>query len=158
VERHFTATAFVVHEGKTLLQWHRKLQQWMPPGGHLLLNEDPATGALREVLEETGLRTAIIPTAPHHTFPYPAQLAVPYAVLLEDIAVHGDGPHQHIDFIFFARSLDGEAVRPPLPDDLLLWVARHDLEANAPLSNGRERVCVPHDVRQLAIAAIDAAE
>ncbi|MCH7718966.1 MAG: NUDIX hydrolase, partial [Chloroflexi bacterium] len=36
MKRHFTATAFVVHRGKTLLHWHRKLEQWIPPGGHLL--------------------------------------------------------------------------------------------------------------------------
>ena len=43
---HFTATAFVVDNGRTLLHWHKKLQQWMPPGGHLLPDEDPASGAL----------------------------------------------------------------------------------------------------------------
>jgi len=35
VKRHFTATAFVVRGDATLLHWHRRLGQWMPPGGHI---------------------------------------------------------------------------------------------------------------------------
>jgi 8-oxo-dGTP pyrophosphatase MutT (NUDIX family) len=157
LERHFTATAFVVHDGKTLLQWHSKLQQWMPPGGHLLPNEDPATGALREVLEETGLRAEIIRVTAEHDFMYPEQLATPYAVLLEDIAAHGDGPHQHIDFIYFARSLDGENVAAPPPHNVYCWVTREQLEARAGLPNGRAVVLPPEDVRELALAALLAA-
>jgi hypothetical protein len=34
MERRFTVTGFVVEGDRTLLHWHRKLQMWLPPGGH----------------------------------------------------------------------------------------------------------------------------
>jgi ADP-ribose pyrophosphatase YjhB (NUDIX family) len=153
--RHFTATAFVVHQGKTLLHWHKKLQQWMPPGGHLLEGEDPVTGALREVREETGLDAEVLVLSPRFEFSYPEQVAAPYAVLIEDIEEAG-GPHQHIDFIYFCRSLDGEALRPPSPDDALAWVTEDQLRRNEalPLASCGLDIAVAEDVRVLALEAI----
>jgi ADP-ribose pyrophosphatase YjhB (NUDIX family) len=155
LERHFTATAFVVHEGKTLLHWHKKLQQWMPPGGHLLPGEDPVTGALREVLEETGLATEVLALSPRHAFDYPEQVQAPYTILIEDIA-EADGRHQHIDLIYFCRSLDGQAVRPPTLDDTLLWVSEQQLEQNEtlPLASCGLDIAVAEDVRVLALEAL----
>ncbi|MEX1254878.1 MAG: NUDIX domain-containing protein [Dehalococcoidia bacterium] len=155
MERHFTATAFVVHEGKTLLHWHRKLQQWMPPGGHLLPGEDPLAGALREVQEETGLNTEALPLSPRHAFDYPEQIAAPYTILIEDID-EADGRHQHIDFIYFCRSLDGDALRPPSPEDALVWVSGEQLERNEslPLASCGLDIAVAEDVRVLALDAL----
>jgi 8-oxo-dGTP pyrophosphatase MutT (NUDIX family) len=155
MERHFTATAFVVHQGKTLLHWHKKLRQWMPPGGHLLPGEDPVTGALREVLEETGLQAEVLETAPRHDFDYPEQVAAPYTILIEDIE-QADGKHQHIDLIYFCRSLDRQAVRPPTPDDTLIWVSEEQLERNEalPLASCGLDIAVAEDVRVLALEAL----
>src|SRR5439155_68249 len=69
--RHFTATAFVVDGPRTLLHWHKRLQQWMPPGGHIEADEDPAQAVLREVAEETGLLAEVIPVQPTAAFAYP---------------------------------------------------------------------------------------
>ena len=56
VLRHFTVAVFVVHAGRVLLHYHRKLGRWLPPGGHIEDNELPDDAARREVLEETGWR------------------------------------------------------------------------------------------------------
>ncbi len=155
MKRHFTATAFVVYQGKTLLHWHKKLQQWMPPGGHLLPDEDPVAGALREVREETGLEAEVLPLTPRLAFDYPAQLPPPYTVLVENSAER-DEPHQHIDLIYFCRSLDGEALRPPSPDDALVWVSEEQLERGESLSLASCGLDIPvaEDVRLLALEAI----
>jgi 8-oxo-dGTP pyrophosphatase MutT (NUDIX family) len=153
MKRHFTATAFVVQEGRTLLHWHRKLGQWMPPGGHLLENEDPVAGALREVREETGIEAELIATAARLPFASPEQLAAPYTIMIEDIADAAD-PHQHIDFIYFCRPLPGQTARAPHDDDVLLWVTQDQLERNEPLPLNGTPVAVPEDVRLLALAAI----
>src|SRR5881397_3404235 len=60
VKRHFTATGFVVDGSRTLLHWHRRLGQWMPPGGHIEANEDPVQAVLREISEQTGITAEII--------------------------------------------------------------------------------------------------
>ena len=153
---HFTATAFVVDNGRTLLHWHKKLQQWMPPGGHLLPDEDPVSGALREVREETGLRVELLPLTHRYDFDRPQQLAAPQTILLEASAEAGE-PHQHIDLIYFARPIEGEALRP-LPDvDSWRWVTEEELANREalPLADGGS-AAAPDDVRELALAAIRA--
>ncbi|MCH8949634.1 MAG: NUDIX domain-containing protein [Chloroflexi bacterium] len=153
---HFTATTFVVDNGRTLLHWHKKLQQWMPPGGHLLPDEDPVSGALREVREETGLRVELLPLTHRYDFDHPQQLAAPQAILLEEIDEPRE-PHQHIDLIYFARPIEGEALRP-LPDvDSWRWVTEDELanREELPLADGGSAP-VPNDVRELALAAIRA--
>ncbi len=152
MKRHFTATAFVVHQGKTLLHWHRKLQQWMPPGGHLLQDEDPVAGVLREVREETGLEAELLPLTPTFPFDYPQQLPAPYTILIEDSAEAGE-PHQHIDMIYFCRSHDA-ATKPPSANDTLVWVTEAQLQRNEPLRLGDRDVPVADDVRALALEAL----
>ena len=44
----FTVAIFVVHDGKILLIHHRKLDKWLPLGGHIELDEDPARVARGE--------------------------------------------------------------------------------------------------------------
>ena len=155
MKRHFTATAFVVQQGKTLLHWHRKLQQWMPPGGHLLPDEDPVAGVLREVREETGIEAELLPLTPTFSFAYPRQLQAPYTILVEDSAEAGE-PHQHIDLIYFCRPRDGQAARPPSDEDTLTWVTEEQLQRNEalPLASCGLDIAVPDDVRALALVAI----
>lgn len=51
----FTVEAFIVHDGKVLLRMHDKYKLWLPPGGHIELDEDPAEAVVREAKEEVGL-------------------------------------------------------------------------------------------------------
>src|SRR5687768_5834749 len=104
MRKHFTATAFVVRDDATLLHWHQRLQQWMPPGGHIEPNEDPVEAVLREVREETGLTCEVVRASPYFEFAYPEQLPAPYTILVEDIPARGEEePHKHIDLIYFVR-------------------------------------------------------
>src|SRR3989304_6119639 len=117
--RHFTATAFVVRDNATLLHWHRRLQQWMPPGGHIEPNEDPVQAGLREGHEERGLAPQIIPPGAAPPSDSPEQLPPPYTILVEDIPGPGE-PHKHIDLIYFCRGVNG-VVRRHVDDPTLRW-------------------------------------
>ena len=44
----FTVAIFVVRDRRILLIHHRKLDRWLPLGGHIELDEDPEIAALRE--------------------------------------------------------------------------------------------------------------
>ncbi len=53
--KHFVATGYVVRDHKTLLLFHKKLQLWLPPGGHIDEGELPEEALRRECwLEERG--------------------------------------------------------------------------------------------------------
>ena len=153
--RHFTATAFVVDGSRTLLHWHKRLQQWMPPGGHIELNEDPVQAVLREIHEETGLLAEVIPANARLSFDYPEQLPPPYTILVEDIP-GPDEPHKHIDLIYICRAVDGGA-HETRDDPTLRWVDEADLRANVSLDvvGCGISAAVPEDVRTLALAAIE---
>lgn len=157
MRRHFTATGFIVLGDSTLLHWHQRLQQWMPPGGHIEPDEDPVAAVLREIREETGLRTQVISLTPALPIDYPGQLPAPYTILLEDSPEPGE-PHQHIDLIYFCRPLDAAAFAQPL-DPTLRWVDEADLRAGQPidLASCGLSISIPEDVRQLALVAIQTA-
>ncbi len=111
ITRDWAATTFIIQEHRTLLLLHRKLNKWLPPGGHIDPHELPDAAALREVSEETGFKVALIdagePLGPVQ------RLAQPLCVLQEQISP----THEHIDLIYVARVLEG---------DLKLAIAEHE--------------------------------
>ena len=60
----FTVAIFVVYDGKVLLIHHRKLDKWLPLGGHIELDEDPEMAALREARACRKAVTNCAPTPP----------------------------------------------------------------------------------------------
>ena len=152
VVRHFTATAFVVHDGHVALHWHLKVQAWLPPGGHINENEDPVQAVLRETEEETGLKTAIVPAAQIFDLDYPTHVQPPLTIMVEDIHDPDQGYHQHIDMIYVSRPVG----RPGPLNDGWIWVGRNELAAGAPLDRGDgSPVPPPEDVRLLAEHAFE---
>lgn len=123
--RDWTVATFVIHQGKVLLLWHRKLAMWLPPGGHIDPDELPDEAAVREVKEETGLDVVLLSLTAMAQMPGPLQLARPEGIQLEDISPG----HQHIDLIYFATLRDSEAVRPVANQevDRAGWYGRDDL-------------------------------
>ncbi len=148
VKRHFTATGFVVDGSRTLLHWHKRLQQWMPPGGHIEADEDPVQAVLREIREETGLVTEVISTRDAVPFAYPEQLPPPYTILVEDIPGPGE-PHKHIDMIYFCRVVDG--AKRLAADPTLRWVERGGTAVCKPAGRGGVR-CIGRSARGCAPA------
>ncbi|MGH2460200.1 MAG: NUDIX hydrolase [Chloroflexota bacterium] len=124
ISRDFTVATFIVHERRVLLLWHRKIQKWLPPGGHLEPNELPDEAATREVREETGLSVELI-GEPGLPIDAPRQLVRPYGIQLEDI----QPGHQHIDLIYFARPTEGSSVETIGNDEseMLRWCTLDDM-------------------------------
>ena len=114
--RHFTVAVFVVWEGRVLLHQHRKLGMWLPPGGHIERDELPDEAAVREVLEETGIRVRLVGER-REDVEDPVQLHRPAGVQLENI---GPG-HQHIDLIYFAKPLSSTEIHHGYSRDRVGW-------------------------------------
>ena len=125
--RHFTVAVFVVHERRVLLHYHRKLGKWLPPGGHVEDNELPDDAAVREVLEETGIRASLCGPV-GLPMDEPRQLVVPAGIQVEHIYAG----HEHIDLVYFARpesnDLHATEIDPRLAEsDRVGWYAADDL-------------------------------
>lgn len=104
-EKHFTASALILHEEKILLIYHKKLDVWLWPGGHIEKNEHPDEALIREVREETGLCVEIISNR-NESFSDKctdiSSLHIPYMVLCE---LNGD--HYHNDLVYLCKVRDG---------------------------------------------------
>ena len=102
---HITASAFVVSSRGVILHRHRRLGIWVQPGGHVDAGESPATAALRETREETGL--AVTHWAEEDLF---------------HVDVH-DGPrgHVHYDLRYLLRAPADDPQPPPDESPDVFW-------------------------------------
>lgn len=137
MKRHFTATAFVIDSKKrVLLLWHKRLQRWMPPGGHVDQDETPEDAAKRECKEETNLDVEIVGDVQDDLFAKNHDeghmLKKPIAMLLENIPdcpERNEPAHQHMDFLYLARPLnEDEAQEITDESDGMKWFTKKEIE------------------------------
>jgi len=97
MDRHFCVTAYVFNpnDRRFLMVHHRKLNMWVPPGGHVDPNEIPDNAAVRETLEETGVSVRLI----DRKGPADSCLVAPFGIQRNIIK---EGLHEHLDLIYLA--------------------------------------------------------
>ena len=99
----FCAEVFVVFKNKVLLRKHDKYKMWLSVGGHVELDEDPNTAAVREVKEEVGLDVELYAEAGRQQ-PFEGgnerSLIPPYFLISHQV----NEQHSHTVFIYFART------------------------------------------------------
>ena len=100
----------------TALVWNPRLGCWLQAGGHVEADETPAEAAVREVLEETGLRARLLP-GPAVPLPtgFPHQpVTAPWWVSEMPASAdrHTATRHVHVDHVFLAIAED----HPPAGD------------------------------------------
>jgi 8-oxo-dGTP pyrophosphatase MutT (NUDIX family) len=109
---HITASAVVLDAPakRTLLVYHRKLERWLQPGGHVERSDlDLVAAALREATEETGIAGLAIDPDPVH------------------LDVHWVGTHHHYDVRFIVRTPVGAEPVVNADVDQFLWVTPDEL-------------------------------
>jgi 8-oxo-dGTP pyrophosphatase MutT (NUDIX family) len=132
----------LIHNKKVLLIHHKKLNSWLPPGGHIEKDETPDEAVEREFEEELGLEIEILN---RNDIPMGGkivkQLAVPFYV-----NVHNVGDHNHCCFFYLCV--------PKNPEKIVInksevkefgWFSREELYQKQ----------VPVDVRNIAIKAFE---
>lgn len=124
----FTVAIFVVHDGKVLLIHHRKLDQWLPLGGHIELDEDPEQAALREAREESGLEVELVGERPPTTGPGTRALIAPRFLDIHRITA----THEHIGMIYWARPKSGAVTLAAGEHHDIRWCAADELDGLQP--------------------------
>lgn len=138
----FTASVFVVHEGKVLLHKHKKLGLWLQPGGHIELEDDPNEAAIREMQEETGLDIELVGSRPSDPA-IPGDIVPPVFLNRH----HFNDTHEHIDFVYFGRVVGGELRAEEGTATDFRWLSREEVENDPDLRPA---------IRTYALAALDA--
>lgn len=128
----FTVAIFVVCEDKVLLIHHRKLQKWLPLGGHVDPDEDPETAALRETREESGLEVELMGERPPTTEEGTRALIAPRFLDIHRIT----DSHQHIGMIYFARPKSGQVTLAPDEHHAIQWCSAGELDLLQPPMSG----------------------
>ena len=128
----FTVAIFVVHEGKVLLIHHRNLNKWLPLGGHIELDEDPETAALREAKEESGLEVELLGERPPTTELDTRALIAPRFLDIHRIT----DTHQHIGMMYWARHRNGTLTLAPSEHHDIRWCSAADLDHLQPPMSG----------------------
>lgn len=104
-----TVAVYIINSKKQVLMLrHKKINSWLPPGGHVEKNELIHHAAEREVKEETGIKIEFIYNTKtlYDECDYRATLLPrPLLVQLEDM-----GDHYHEDFVYFAKAMDEKIV------------------------------------------------
>jgi 8-oxo-dGTP pyrophosphatase MutT (NUDIX family) len=130
MEKQFTATVYIVDKDKVLLIYHKKMCKWLPPGGHIDPNELPSDAAIREAKEETGIDVELILDENIHIQQNNAtSFPRPYMCLLEEIpAWNGHAAHQHMDFIYVGKKINGSLKQNPRETNGIRWFTFKELQ------------------------------
>jgi len=124
----FTAAICVVHADQVLLVHHRQLDKWLPLGGHIELDEDPETAALREAREESGLEVELVGERPPTTGPGTRALIAPRFLDIHRIT----DTHEHVGLIYWARPRKGTLALAAAEHHDIRWCSAADLDTLQP--------------------------
>ena len=100
-------SGYLIHHNQLLLIHHKKLDKWLPPGGHIDQDETPDHALKREFKEEVNLDIEFI--SKKLNVPFNKVLATPFYV-----EVHNVGDHDHCCFFYLCRLKENQniSIRP----------------------------------------------
>ena len=127
---HFTGSVMVVSADgtRTLLHHHRKLDKWLPFGGHCDGEEDVLNVARREALEECGIEGLIL-ASPR-----------PFDLDIHVIPSRANEPeHEHFDIRWMLIAPEGAAFTGSEESIELRWFSPAEMEA-LNLTPGNQRL------------------
>ncbi len=136
---------YLIHKGRVLLIHHKKLDMWLPPGGHIEKDEDTDQAVKREFKEELGLDVEILNTV---AIPkggnVKKHLALPFYA-----NVHSVGNHDHCCFNYLCtvRNSEGLTINKDELNDAQ-WFSKKELY----------QTHIPADVRNIALKAFELVE
>ncbi|MDX1766118.1 MAG: NUDIX domain-containing protein [Candidatus Saccharimonadales bacterium] len=126
----YVVTAGIVCDGRVLLVRHRKLDEWLAPGGHIELSEQPLEALFREIEEEVGYQPDQLRMLSNEQRPRPIindgeQLPPPLDIHIHKIT----DTHWHIALIYGFETSSPDFTHNPREHHETRWFGRRDIES-----------------------------
>ena len=129
---------YIMNKGKLLLIHHRKLDKWLPVGGHIGENETPDEALRREVKEEVGLDIEFL-QYPKSRRGNNREFALPFYVNRHHIT----DTHLHYCLFYLCESKSGEIKLSDRELKNYKWLTENDLTSlNPPINKGDLVTCL----------------
>lgn len=120
------ASIFIIHNNQVLLIFHKKLQSWLPIGGHVELHEDAEEALMREIQEECGLNVTLLsqplPNVPDITDM--KFLPVPSYFDIHNISKD----HRHMNLVYFGTSSTNKVVLAEKEHAAFRWFTAQEID------------------------------
>ena len=120
----FVVNIYIVFEDKVLLIHHKKLDRWLPIGGHIELDEDPEEALFREVKEECGLEIEVLAERPSIQSEETKFLPSPTFLDIHKISQS----HRHIALCYFAKAKSDKVVLNKEEHNEIRWFSEAELD------------------------------
>lgn len=122
-----TVAGYIVNNQRVLMVEHKKLQRWLPPGGHVELHQDPEEALFAEIEEETGLtreHLTVFSGKPEISSPGTTFLYAPSFLDIHDIS----STHRHIGMVYFLASNEKIVLLAEREHTAIRWFNDSDLD------------------------------
>jgi len=120
----FVVSGLIIQNNSVLMLWHKKLNAWLFPGGHIEKNETLEEALIRECKEEVNLDIEFIENKVNDLSTSDVREEnLPFCILKEPI----DEPnnfHYHIDFIFKIKPIN--SMPASIAKDTK-WINKNDI-------------------------------
>ena len=131
-----TVAGYIFNGDKLLLIHHKKLDKWLPVGGHIDLNETPDKALCREIKEEVNLDVDVIGKS---SVPFVGNVVVNLALPFHT-NVHSVGDHDHYCLFYLCDVKDASQLQHNDELKNTRWFSFEELYDEI----------VPEDVREIA--------
>jgi 8-oxo-dGTP pyrophosphatase MutT (NUDIX family) len=123
----FTVGAYIVFQNKVLLVFHKKLQKWLPVGGHIELDEDPEEALFREIEEETGIKKDQLEMSGKK--PDLISEGTKFLTTPDFLDIHRiSDTHKHVGMFYFLKSTTNNVKLEEHAHEDIRWLEEKDLD------------------------------
>jgi len=130
--KEFISTVLIVQNGKVLMTWNDKVNNWIPIGGHIDPNELPCDSVIREAKEESGFDIELIDLR---------DLKIKNLTQNLDIQLDIIKPnHHHINISYIGRIIVGKMMEMSDEGTGLKWFSPSEIiESKEIFENSKEK-------------------